>query len=180
MANSQCRKWLLVINNPHDCGLTHDVITEILMRFFPDYFCMADEIATTGTYHTHIFIYSRSPIRFNTLKNRLPTAHIEKAYGSAKENRDYIRKEGKWTDSDKAETSVEDSFFEYGKMPEEKEETTPKMYRLIENIKDGKRTAENGQRKLLTMRRILLFAYGTLTFYGKHCCQRNTRPKTDF
>ena len=26
------------------------------MKFFPDYFCLADEIAKTGTFHTHIFI----------------------------------------------------------------------------------------------------------------------------
>lgn len=142
MSNSQSRKWTLVINNPHDCKLDHEAITEILMRFFPDYFCMADEIATTGTFHTHIFIYSHSPIRFNTLKGRFPIAHIEKAYGSAKQNRDYILKSGKWESDAKAETVVEGSSFEYGKLPEEKDEENPKMCRLIENIKDGKRTAE--------------------------------------
>ena len=55
-----------------------------------------DEIATTGTKHMHIFIYSKSPIRFSTLKNRFPVAHIDKANGSVIENRDYLRKEGKW------------------------------------------------------------------------------------
>jgi len=110
--------------------------------FFADYFCIADERATTGTYHTHIFIYSHSPIRFNTLKNRFITAHIEKAYGTAKENRDYILKSGKWENDSKAETAIEGSFFEYGKMPEEKDETSPKMSKLIENIRDGKRTSE--------------------------------------
>lgn len=53
-----------------------------------------DEIATTGTKHMHIFIYSKSPIRFSTLKNRFPVAHIDKANGSVMENRDYLRKEG--------------------------------------------------------------------------------------
>ena len=142
MNNSQSRKWSLVINNPQECGFSHEIIIEILMRFFPDYFCMADEIATTGTYHTHVFIYSNSPIRFTTLKNRLPTAHIEKAYGSAVENRDYILKSGKWENDAKAETNIKNSFFEYGKLPEEKDETSPKMSRLIENIKDGKQTTE--------------------------------------
>ena len=55
-----------------------------------------DEIATTGTKHMHIFIYSKSPIRLSTLKNRFPVAHIDKANGSVTENRDYLRKEGKW------------------------------------------------------------------------------------
>jgi len=142
MGNSQSRKWIFVINNPQDCGLDHETITEILMRFFPDYFCMADEIATTGTHHTHVFVFARSPIRFNTLKGRFPVAHIEKAYGSAKENRDYILKSGKWENDRKAETSVDGSFFEYGKLPEEKDETSPQMSGLIQSIRDGKGTAE--------------------------------------
>lgn len=133
---------MLIINNPRECGLSHEALTEILMKFFPEYFCMADEIATTGTFHTHIFVYSHSPIRFSTLKGRFPIAHIEKALGSAKQNRDYILKTGRWERDEKAETTVEGSFFEYGKLPEEKDEKNPKMSELIENIKGGKRTAE--------------------------------------
>ena len=141
-ANPQSRKWMLTINNPKDCGLDHDGMTALLNLFCPDYFCLADEIATTGTFHTHIFIYAKSPIRFTTLKNRFPTAHIEKAFGSAKDNRDYIRKEGKWLDDAKAETSVEGSFYEFGTVPSEVEERDPKMYRLLQNVKDGLSTTE--------------------------------------
>lgn len=65
-----------------------------------------DEIATTGTKHMHIFIYSKLPIRFSTFKNRFPVAHIDKANGSVTENRDYLRKEGKWQGSDKKQTSI--------------------------------------------------------------------------
>ncbi len=86
--NAQSRKWTLTINNPLDAGLTHEAIAEILTRFSPDYFCMADEIATTGTFHTHIFIYSHSPIRFSTIKSRFSIAHIEKAYGSCQRNQE--------------------------------------------------------------------------------------------
>ena len=67
--NPESRKWTLVINNPHDDGFVHNVIIEILMLFRLVYFCLSDEISTTGTYHTHIFLYSTSPIRFSTLKN---------------------------------------------------------------------------------------------------------------
>ena len=74
--NTQSRKWALVINNPLEAGLDHAAIREILYRFSPTYFCMADEIATTGTYHTHIFLFSPSPMRFSTVKNRFSTAHI--------------------------------------------------------------------------------------------------------
>ena len=73
--NAQSRKWMLTINNPQACELDHDRIREILSLFSPDYFCLADEIATTGTYHTHIFLYSASPIRFNTVKNRFDEAN---------------------------------------------------------------------------------------------------------
>ena len=78
---------------------------------------MADEIAETGTKHTHLFIYSESPIRFNTLKKLFPIAHIEKAYGSVQDNREYIKKEGRWKDTDKSETSIPGSFEEAGIIP---------------------------------------------------------------
>ena len=103
---------------------------------------MADEIATTGTYHTHIYLYSTSAIRFDTIQRRFPTAHIEKASGTTRENRDYIQKSGKWADTEKAETSVEGTFYEFGEAPSESEERDPKMYRLIQSVKDGMSTAE--------------------------------------
>ena len=106
--NLQSRKWLLTVNNPLDYSLNHAEIKNILHLFNPDYFCLVDEIATTGTRHTHIFIYSKSPIRFSTLKNRFPVAHIDKANGSVIENRDYLRKEGKWQGSDKEQTNLID------------------------------------------------------------------------
>ena len=135
--NAQSRKWTLVINNPQECSLTHEAIADILMRFSPDYFCMADEVATTGTFHTHVFLYCDSPVRFNTIKGRFPTAHIEKAYGSALQNREYVMKSGKWAENEKSETIVEDSFYEYGNIPAEKEEKNPGMFRLIRNIREG-------------------------------------------
>lgn len=140
--NTQSRKWALVINNPLEAGLDHAAIREILYRFSPAYFCMADEIATTGTYHTHIFLFSPSPMRFSTVKNRFSTAHIEKAYGSAKANRAYILKEGHWADTDKAETSVSGTFEEWGDLPAEKEEAAPEMFKLIQDLRAGKSVME--------------------------------------
>ena len=140
--NTQSRKWALVINNPLEAGLDHAAIREILYRFSPAYFCMADEISTTGTYHTHIFLFSPSPMRFSTVKNRFSTAHIEKAYGSAKANRAYILKEGHWADTDKAETSVSGTFEEWGDLPAEKEEEAPEMFKLIQDLRAGKSVME--------------------------------------
>ena len=140
--NTQSRRWALVINNPLEAGLDHAAIREILYRFSPAYFCMVDEIATTGTYHTHIFLFSPSPMRFSTVKNRFSTAHIEKAYGSAKANRAYILKEGHWADTDKAETSVSGTFEEWGDLPAEKEEEAPEMFKLIQDLRAGKSVME--------------------------------------
>lgn len=101
-----------------------------------------DEIATTGTKHMHIFIYSKSPIRFSTLKNRFPVAHIDKANGSVMENRDYLRKEGKWQGSDKEQRNLIDTFEEVGDVPKPVDENSPDMSALIEEIKNGLDTYE--------------------------------------
>ena len=133
----QSRKFLLTINNPATCGMTHDVIIDLAQRFNPDYFCLADEIGASGTYHTHLYLYSSAPMRFSTVKKRFLTAHIDKAAGSSKSNRDYIRKEGKWVDTDKAETRVEGTFQEFGTLPTESDEKSPKMAQLIRYVNDG-------------------------------------------
>lgn len=141
-ANTQSRKWALTINNPQECGLDHEMLAQILHRFCPAYFCMADETATTGTFHTHVFFYSPSPVRFSTVKNRFPTAHIERAYGSSQENRAYIRKEGKWADDRKSETVIPGTFEEWGTLPKEGEEKDPKMFKLLQSVKEGLATTE--------------------------------------
>lgn len=140
--NSQSRKWALVINNPQECGLDNEAVAGILAMFSPAYFCMADEIASTGTPHKHVFIYCPSPVRFSTIKNRFPTAHIEKAYGSVQQNKDYITKSGKWADTEKAETAVEGCFTEWGEIPAENAEKSPEMYRLIQNVREGVSTSD--------------------------------------
>ena len=139
---TQSRKWILTINNPIDVGLEHDAIKEILLLFGLKYWCMSDEIASTGTHHTHLFIYSDSPIRFATIKNRFPVAHIDKSYGTCKENKDYILKQGKWENTEKAETSIEGTFEEFGECPETNDEKDPEKSRLIEMIKEGLSNSE--------------------------------------
>ena len=141
-SNPQSRKWLLTINNPDDYELDHNAVKNTLHLFNPDYFCLVDEIATTGTKHMHIFIYSKSPIRFSTLKNRFPVAHIDKANGSVTENRDYLRKEGKWQGSDKEQTNLIDTFEEVGDVPKPVDENSPDMSALIEEIENGLDTYE--------------------------------------
>ena len=72
----QSRKFLLTINNPLDFGMNHDEIIDRAQRFNPDYFCLADEIAASGTPHTHLYLYSSAPMRWETVKGRFPTATL--------------------------------------------------------------------------------------------------------
>ncbi len=136
--NYQSRKYNLTFNQKNN-EVERSYIQENLAKSCPIYFCMADEIASTGTLHTHVFVNFHSPIRFSTLKKRFPTAHIEKAKGTPQQNRDYIRKEGKWANTDKAETSVEGSFFEAGDISVNK--STDRMEKLIADVKSGETTA---------------------------------------
>lgn len=135
--NSQSRKWQLTINNPEDYNITREALIASMEEFLVDYYCMCDEVSDTGTPHTHVFFYSRSPKRFQTIKNRFPTAHIEKAIASCTVNRDYVMKAGKWEDDHKAHTKVEGSFYEQGILPSEREEKHPERVELISRIKDG-------------------------------------------
>ena len=84
------------------------------------YFCMSDEIGIEGTYHTHFYCVFSSRVRFSTIKKHFPEAHIEAAHGSVQSNIDYIRKSGKWADTEKSETCVEGTFEEWGTIPIQK------------------------------------------------------------
>ncbi len=132
----QGRKWLLTINNPLEKGLDHKAIQEILTQF-PSllYWCMADEKGETE--HTHVFFALEHPTRFSTIKRRFPTAHIDRAEGTAAECRAYIQKSGKWADSDKAETSIPSTFKEWGELPVERQGERTDLALLYGYIKDG-------------------------------------------
>ncbi len=139
------RKWQLTFNNPEEHGWTHEHIREVLRTFKTVcYWCMADEIgAEEKTPHTHLFInLAPSNCRFSTLKNKFPGAHIEKVLGTSRDNRDYIRKDGKWKDTEKGTTSVEGSFEEYGECPEEHQGKGREADRILELLKDGANNLE--------------------------------------
>ena len=96
--NIQRNAYQLTINNPLTEGLDHTKIKEVLTLNFSTlvYFCLADEIAETGTPHTHIYVVFRSRVRWSTVKKHFPTAHIEVARGTVLSNVEYIQKSGKW------------------------------------------------------------------------------------
>ena len=86
----------------------------------------------------HLFInLTPSNCRFSTLKNKFSGAHIEKVLGTSRDNRDYIRKDGKWKETEKGTTSVEGSFEEFGECPEEHQGKSGEASRILELLKDG-------------------------------------------
>ncbi|RFZ78800.1 hypothetical protein DS742_11875 [Lacrimispora amygdalina] len=143
--DKQSRKYQLTINNPADNGFTHDKIKELLVIRFKsfEYGAMSDEIGERRTTHTHVFICFRSPVRFSTIKKHFPTAHIEAVVGSIEQNTDYLKKAGKWAETDKAETSIPGTFEEFGEKPPEnlgKDKNLENLYHMI--VDEGLSNAE--------------------------------------
>lgn len=139
----QHRKFLITQNNPRQYGLNASKMREMLLAMEGiRYACGCEEVSTTGTPHIHMFFEAPGKKRFSVVKKRFPHAHIETAYGSCLENRDYIAKAGKWEDGHKADTKVEGSFWEHGMLPSERAEKEPDMAAIMDMIEDGATTSE--------------------------------------
>lgn len=101
------------------------------------YYCLSDEIGKKEkTHHTHIYIVCSSAVRFSTIKNRFPQAHIEIARGTSEQNRDYVFKNGKY-EKDKGSTKLLDTQEEHGEMPLERQGARNDLADLYDMIKDG-------------------------------------------
>lgn len=115
----QSRAFFLTIQNPSDCGLTHDVIINIIHRKFKHviYFCLCDEKGST--YHTHVYILLSKKKRWSACRRAFKEkAHLEESVkGSPQQCRAYIRKEGQ-KHKEKAETNFPDTFYEEGTIPD--------------------------------------------------------------
>lgn len=142
--NDQLKKAQLTINNPAEKGWTHDKIKDVLNNWSPvSYYVMCDEIGgETQTYHTHIYIVFHSPVRFSTLKKKIEPAHIEKAYGTHRQNIEYVKKTGKWSDTEKAETSLPYTLEEYGTPPEDAKGKNQMLTELYTLVKEGYSTLD--------------------------------------
>lgn len=144
MARSQShRKYQLTINNPIDHHLDHDVLRTTLQSFSGClYWCMCDEVGEQGTYHTHIYVAFKNAVEFTTMQERFYGAHFEAAKGSHQQNRDYIRKEGKWKDDAKHETNLPDTFEESGELPPETDRRQKQAEAIVQLIRDGASNVE--------------------------------------
>lgn len=137
------RKYQLTINHPLEHGFTHDIIKQNLEDLKSLlYWCLCDEVGEQGTPHTHVYAAFKNAVMFSTIQQRFYGAHIEAAKGSHRENRDYIRKEGKWRDTDKAETNLPDTFEESGELPEETGKRSKQSEAILAMLEDGASSAE--------------------------------------
>jgi hypothetical protein len=113
MFDTQRRKWFITINNPLNHGLTREKIKEILSNLNTiSFWAMADEVGEEGTPHTHIVIYSDSPIRHSTMRNAFNgKADIEAVNSTLRHCIEYIKKGGSHdeNDTDGSDTSGNDA-----------------------------------------------------------------------
>ena len=79
---------------------------------------------------------------FSTMQQRFYGAHIEAAKGTHRENRDYIRKEGKWRDTYKAETNLPETFEELGELPDEPDRRIKQSEAIYSMIVNGSSDVE--------------------------------------
>lgn len=122
ISSQQGRKIQLTINNPLDYGWTHEAIKTAIQEKLKStvFACLSDEIGESGNYHTHAYLLCSSPVRFSTIKNVFDVAHIEFCRGSNEDNIQYIKKEGKWLNTEKGNTVVPGTYEEIGTLPPEK------------------------------------------------------------
>lgn len=137
------RKFQLTINNPSDHGFDHEHIKAILSEFSGIvYWCMCDEVGEQGTPHTHVYMVFRNSVMFETLHKKFYGVHIEPANDSNRENRDYVRKEGKWLDDAKHETNLANTFEEWGELPPDRSRQETQAERIMQMVREGKRNTE--------------------------------------
>ena len=144
MARAQAsRKYLLTFNNPNEHDFTHERIKQTLAQFSGvQYWCMCDETGEESTYHTHLYFCTKNPVQFQTIHQRFYGAHIDTAYGTHQENRDYIRKEGKWANDKKKETNHPETFEESGELPPERQQAQQVTEAIYQMVKEGASDAD--------------------------------------
>lgn len=135
--DTQSRSYQITINNPKEKGFTDEKIEQIIAKSRVTFACYAHEIGENGTPHVHIYMLFPSARRFSTLKKKFPGAHIEKTYGSAEDNINYIKKQGKFAETSKAETTVEGSYREFGTVPSNLSLEFSDMEQVVELLRKG-------------------------------------------
>lgn len=135
--NPQSRSYQITINNPDEKGYDENKINTIIAKSRVIFACYAREIGENGTPHIHIYIVFPTARRFSTIKKLFPGAHIEKTYGSVQDNIDYIKKEGKFSETNKAETNIKGSYREIGTVPTSGSLNSSDMEEVVKLLQEG-------------------------------------------
>lgn len=137
------RKYLLTLNHPVEHGFSHENIRTIIGQFSGCiYWCFCDEVGEQGTPHTHVYLVFRNAVLFSTIQRRFYGAHIDPAKGSSEENRNYVRKEGKWADDAKHDTNLIETFEESGPLPDERRQQQKDSEVILGMICEGASNAD--------------------------------------
>jgi len=108
----------ITCNNPVEKGFTPEKIKETMGRWKTEYYCFCYETGEQGTHHFHLYVKFKNPQLTETVSKQFGNAHIEKiTNSSSQENKDYIRKEGAYLDSEKKATNHVETFYESCECP---------------------------------------------------------------
>ena len=150
----QSRKWQITINTPLEHGFSHDAIKAIMSNVKGGslYWCMCDEEGDEcETLHTHVFIFRNSPFTARQINNLFPNMHRESAFGTCKENRAYVLKDGeKFNKDENGNYDYTDkkgnrhqginfsvTFYEFGTCPEEHQGKSSTSELVVSMIRQG-------------------------------------------
>lgn len=146
MSTARSRRMQLTCNNPEEKGLSSDKIKEIMQRWKTEYYCFCFETGEQGTDHFHLYIKFCNPHSINTIGKAFGNAHVEVIRNStSQQNRDYIRKEGAYLDSEKKETNHPETFYESTDCPDELKEMQGRrtdIETMISLVQDGASNVE--------------------------------------
>lgn len=119
MLSARTRRMQITCNHPLEKGFTADRIKEILLVYRTEYYCFCYETGEQGTEHFHLYIKFKNPQSTSILSKRFGNAHVEaiRNHSTSQQNRDYIRKEGAYLDSEKKATNHIETFYESGDCP---------------------------------------------------------------
>lgn len=116
--STRSRRMQITCNNPLEKGFTPEKIKETMQKWITEYYCFCYETGEQGTYHFHLYIKFKNPQQTDRISKVFENSHIEVTRNSSsQENRDYIRKEGSYIDSEKKDTNHIETFYESCECP---------------------------------------------------------------
>lgn len=101
----RCRKWCITLNNYTEDEL-NDFLDTINTRKY--LYIIGREVGKEGTPHLQIYLESKNPVNFSSIKKINNRFHIEKAKGNRKQNYIYCSKENNFITNIEIEETIEE------------------------------------------------------------------------